>query len=272
MKVVFQDGLHACQRRITCPLAQAINAGMNALTTSHNCRQNIADGQVVIIMCMEIETALRIALHHLSHETGKLYWIEDAECVGQHDALYRHLAKLVHQGKDIVGTVLHAVAPVFEIDIYADALLLSIVNRATDIAGMLFECLVQLAFTMLPAPLAKEVHALAVALHNPVHTLRLIHETEHLHPIELAILTCPTRDALHGLHLAFRDTRAGHLNPIDIKVLQQSTSNHEFLVRHEAYAAGLFTIAQRGVHYLYRPFFSHSSILSVLERRKSMSS
>ena len=245
---------------------------MDAPATGSNGSKHITDGKVVIIMGMEVETARRIALHHLSHEAGKFHRIEDSECVGQHDAFYRHLAKLVHQGKDVIGTVLHAVAPVLEIDIDADALLLSIVNRATEIADVLLECLVQLAFTMLPAPFAKEVHALAAALHNPVHALRLIHKTEHLYPIELAILTRPTRDALHCLHLTFRNTSACHLNPIYIQVLQQSTRNHQLLVRHEADAAGLFTIAKRGVHYLYRSFFSHSSILSVLERRKSMSS
>ena len=118
---------------------------------------------------------------------------------------------------------------------------------------MLFECLVQLAFTMFATSLAKQVHALAAALHYPVHALRLVNEAKHLYPIELAVLTCPASDALHGLHLAFRDTGTCHLDAVHTHILQQGTGYHQLLVRHEADATRLLTIAKGGVHYLYRP-------------------
>ena len=180
--------------------------------------------------------------------------IEDAERVGKHNAPDGQVRKAFHQGKYIVGVVLYAVAPVLEVDIDADAFLLGVVDGAANVGDVLFERLVQLSFAMLAASLAEEVHALATALHNPIHALRLVDKAEHLHPVELGVLACPTRDALHGLLLALRDTGTCHLDAVYAHILKQGTRYHELLVRHEAHAARLLTVAQGGVHYFNGPF------------------
>ena len=73
---------------------------------------------------------------------------------------------------------------------------------------------------MLTATFAQKVHAQATALHNPIHTRCPINEPQHLYPIELTSLAGPTGNALDSFHFTFRDTGAGHLDAIDIEVLQ----------------------------------------------------
>ena len=54
-KMVLEDGLHAGKRRIACPLAQAVDAGMDALATGHDCGQDVAYGKVVVVVGMEVK-------------------------------------------------------------------------------------------------------------------------------------------------------------------------------------------------------------------------
>ena len=56
VKMVLEDSLHAGKWRITCPLAKSVDAGMDALATSHDCCKHIADGKVVVVVGVEIET------------------------------------------------------------------------------------------------------------------------------------------------------------------------------------------------------------------------
>ena len=115
----------------------------------------------------------------------------------------------------------------------------------------------QLFGAVAQAALAEQVQMAAASLENPVHTGRAVHEAQHLDAVQTASQRGPARDALHGLQLSIRHARTGHLNAIHIDVLQQGASNHEFLMRHEAYSARLLAVAQRGIHYL-NPSSFHS--------------
>ena len=45
---------------------------MYALTTTEHSGQYVADSQVVVVVCMEIEMQGRVALLHLAHELNDL--------------------------------------------------------------------------------------------------------------------------------------------------------------------------------------------------------
>ena len=112
---------------------------MDALTTGIDGSKHIADSEVVIIVGVEIEAELFILHFHQFDVLRHFHWIEDAECVGQHEAFDGHVRESVHKSKNIVGTVFHAVTPVLQIYIDTDAFLMSIVDGASNVAKMLFE-------------------------------------------------------------------------------------------------------------------------------------
>ncbi len=243
MKVVVQDGLYASKRRVSCSLTQAVDTCMDAPASCSNCGKHIADSQVVIIMGMEVEAARRIALHHLSHKAGKFHWIEDSECVGQHDAFYRHLAKLVHQSKNIVGTILHAVAPVLEIEIYGESFLTGIVYGLQDIVKMFLNGFVELFLTVFLRTFSKKIKDLTPTLCYPIYREIAVNEPEHFYPLEHTCLISIATYHLHGVLLVLRHSCRRHLYAVNVDVAQQHSRYHQFLVRQKRHAACLFAVA-----------------------------
>ena len=101
MKLVLQDHLHTRQRGIATTLTQAIDGDMQSLGTTQHSGQRIRDCKVVIIMRMEIEMGVRVALDHLTEKLDTLERIHDAQGVGQHEASDTTVAELIHQLIDV---------------------------------------------------------------------------------------------------------------------------------------------------------------------------
>ena len=67
--MVFQHGLHTRQGCIARTLAKAVDACVDALATGCDGSQDVADGQVVVVVGMEIK-AFAICHFSLSHGRG----------------------------------------------------------------------------------------------------------------------------------------------------------------------------------------------------------
>ena len=56
----------------SCPFAQAVDRGMDTQATAQHGSQHVGNGQVVIVMGMEVEMHARIAFHHLADVTQQI--------------------------------------------------------------------------------------------------------------------------------------------------------------------------------------------------------
>ena len=119
-------------------------------------------------MCVEIKMDCRVTLHHTAAVLQSSVRIQNAQCIGQHHALYRHPLERIHQVKHVLGRALHAVAPVLKIDIHLHTAAHSVLNGAADIADMLIGRLAQLRGHVLEAALAEQVHHVASCPQNPI--------------------------------------------------------------------------------------------------------
>ena len=117
IKLVLEDYLNARQGRIAASLPQPIDSDMQSLGTAEHCCERVAHGEVVVVVGMEVEVQIGIALHHLAEILYHLQRVHDTQRVGQHKAFHIGGAQCIHHLIDIFGRVLHAVAPVLEIDI-----------------------------------------------------------------------------------------------------------------------------------------------------------
>ena len=259
LELVLQYRLNTGQRRISGTLTQSIHTGMYSPGTTQHGGQHIADGQVIVIVRMEVKMEMGEMLYHLPHVADKVKWIQYAKGVGQHEPLYAVSLQGLYQCKHILGAVLHAVAPVLQIYVDRETLLRSIFHGADDILSVLLHGLLQLSFAMLPGTLAQQVDTLAPALGYPVHAGVSVHESQHFHPRELPSLSGPSADTLYSLHLSFGDTGRSHLYAVHIEVLQECSRNDQLLMGHKTHSAGLFAIAECGIHYLYALHFWVSS-------------
>jgi len=85
---------------------------------------------------------------------------------------------------------------------------------------------------------------------NPVYRSGTIHKAKNLDLFDMSSTLGPVADGTHRFSLTIGDTRRSHLDAVYAEVVEQAAGNGEFLVGYERYAAGLFAIAQRSVHYL----------------------
>ena len=183
---------------------------------------------------------------------------------------------------DIRGRILHAIRPILQIQVHGDAFAAGIFHLAADVLDMLIGGLLELLGAMLQRAFRQQVQRLTSTFGNPVHTLAVIHEAEHLYPIQLVDLLCITADHLYGLFLAVGDTGRSHLDTVHIQIVQQHTGHHEFLMRQEGYTTGLLAVAQGGIQDFHKGldtlvtvYFlccSHVMVLSWFCTKKSISS
>ena len=168
MRMVFQNGLHRRDGCIASPFAKSVHCGVDTPTPGQHGCQHIARGQVVVVMGMEVKLQVGVAACHLTHEGGSQLWIENAQCVGQHETLHATILQCIDKAKHIVGTVLHAIRPILHIEIHADTQLIGIGNVLLDVSHMLFKRLLQLKAAMPFATLAEQVDILASAVVYPI--------------------------------------------------------------------------------------------------------
>ena len=250
-EMVFQDSLHAGKRCVARTFAQAVDGGVQTLAATQYGCQHVTHREVVIIVGMEVEMLIRITLHHLPHELNDLQRVQHAQCVGQHIALYVGPDQRIHQLEDIFGRILHAVAPVFQVNIHFHILHICIVHYRQDIFDMLLRRFLQLAGAMLQRPLAQQVDDAAAGGMYPVYRGMSIHETEHLY-FRQHITSCrPVAYHLHRIKFPFGHPRGSHLHPVHLQIFKQQTGYHQFFMGHKRHSAGLFTVAESGVHDFY---------------------
>ena len=255
---------------------------MKSLRTTEHSRQRVRHCQVVVVVGVEVEVGVGITLDHLAEVLDTLQGIHDAQRVGQHKATDADVTECVHQLIDIQRRVLHAVRPVFEIEVHGEPFLTGIFHLTDDVVDMFLGGLLQLSHTMAQRAFRQEVDGLRATACHPVDTLSAIHESEDLHTVEFVDLLCVAADHADGLLLPFRDTCRRHLDAVHIEVAQQHAGDHELLVRQETHTVGLLTVAQRGVHDFHKRTdalvlsylfcCSHCSVLFWFSTRKSISS
>ena len=282
IELVFQYRLHTGQRGIPCPFAQAVDRGMDTPATAQHGSQHVGNGQVVIVMGMEVEVQARIAFHHLADVTQQIQRIQDAQRIRQHETPDFRIFQSIHQCKDIVRRMLHAIAPVFQIDVYGNAQFFGIIQRTTDVGHVLLQRFLQLVRTMVFRTLTQQIDVFTPASMNPIQRSVSVYKPQNFHPVEPPGLARPLANATHCIHLPLGYPSRSHLYAIHVQVLQQRTGYHQLFMRHETYATGLFPVAQGRVHdfYLHRIRFhphqalqrSQSSIFPLFSNRKSMSS
>ena len=182
IEMVFQNSLHTGQRRITGTFTQTVDCGMKSLRTTQHSSQHIAHCQVVIIMRMEIEVSMRIALHHLPHIFDDLQRIQHTQCIRQHIPFDICVHQCIHHLEDILRRIFHPVAPVFQVNIHLHILFIGIIHYANNILDMFFRGLSQLTGAMLQRTFAQKINDAAAGSVYPVYRRMPVYETQHLHP------------------------------------------------------------------------------------------
>ena len=266
MELVLQNHLYARQRGVSAALAEAVDRDVQTACAAENGSKRVAHGKVVVVVCVEIEVQVRVAFHHLAEELDGLQRVHYAQRVGQHEPLYIGIAQRVDHHIDVVRRVFHAVAPVFEIEIDADAALLGILQRPAYFPDVLLRSLVELMGAVLQRPFGQQIDDPAATLGNPVDRQMAVDEAQHLHPIEHVYLTGVTANHLHGVLLALRNPRRSHLDAVDIDVAQQHPRYLELLVRQKRDTACLLAVAQRAVHYLDERLYAVAGAVHLLSR------
>ena len=188
-------------------------------TTEYGC-QRVGYGQVVVVVGVEVEVGVGIALHHLTEILYHLQGVHDTKSVGQHEATDTRVDESIHHLVNIIRGVLHAVRPVFQVEVHADTQLTGVCHRLADVGDMLAGHLAQLLAAMLQRAFGQQVQGLAATVGNPVYTLMPVDEAENLYFLEAVNLTGITADHLDGLFLAVADTSRPHFDAIDVKVVQ----------------------------------------------------
>ena len=182
IEMIFQNSLHTGQRCITGTFAQTVDRSMKSLRTTQHGSQHIAHCQVVVIMRMEIEVSMRIALHHLPHIFDDLQRIQHTQCIRQHIPFDIRVHQCIHHLEDILRRIFHPVAPVFQINIHLHILLIGIIHYANNILDMFFRGLSQLTCAMLQRTFAQKINDAAAGSMYPVYRRMPVYETQHLHP------------------------------------------------------------------------------------------
>ena len=87
MELVLQNGLHTGQRSIATALAQSVYGDVQTLRSTEHSSQRVRYGQVVVVMGVEVEVHLWIALLHLAEILNHLQRIHHTQRIGQHETL-----------------------------------------------------------------------------------------------------------------------------------------------------------------------------------------
>ena len=138
VQAVVQDGDRTRQRCVPGPLAQPVYRDVDPVESGFHGRGGIGDGQIVVVVGVEVEAQAGIAPYQIAAEPFGGVGIEHAQRVGAHETLHGGVGQCVEHGVDVLRRMLHAVGPVFQIDVYPHAPRNGLVDRSADVAEMLF--------------------------------------------------------------------------------------------------------------------------------------
>ena len=201
-------------------------------------------------MGVEVEMGIGITLDHLTEVLDTLEGVHDAEGVGEHETADADVAEFVHHLIDIGRRLLHTVGPVLEIEVDGHALAAGIVDGLTDIVDMFLGGLVKLFLTMAERAFGKEVDGLGPTGMDPVDALAAVDESKHLYTFEAVDPGGIAADHADSFLLTLGHSRRGHLDTVDVEVVEEHAGDHQFLMWQEADAIGLLPVAQGRVHNL----------------------
>ena len=207
IEMIFQNSLNTRKRCITRPFAQSVYSSVKSFNATQHSSQHVAHSQIIIIVRMEVKMCIRIPFLHLPHILYHLQRIQDSQCIGQHIAFDTRFLQAIHQLKHIVGRILHSIAPVFQIYVHVDILLVSIVYYVDDIRDVLFRSFFKLLRTMLQRTFTKEIDYAAAGMLYPVHRSLTVNKPQHFHLVKQIAAGCPVANHLHGFKLTVRHTR-----------------------------------------------------------------
>ncbi len=97
---------------------------------------------------MEIEPAFRISFDHFAAKLVGFVRIENAQRVGQHDAVDVEFQQFGNHKMNVIRRITHAIRPVFEVNIHPDPQVSSVINRSFDVFNMLFRTFAKLLRNM----------------------------------------------------------------------------------------------------------------------------
>lgn len=154
IKLVLQYRLHACERCISGTLTKTVDGSVYPLAAAEHGGKHVGDGEVIVVMGVEVEMYLRIKFHHLSHEEEKFKRIEYAESVGKHKPFYLAVAECINHLENVIGRILYSVTPILKIYVDVYPHLMSEGDISAYISEMLFRSLLQLVDAMVFRSLA----------------------------------------------------------------------------------------------------------------------
>ena len=239
---IGQHCLDTCQRGVACAFAETVDASVNAAAARLDGRQGIGNRQVVVVMGVEIKMDAGEPGRHLTDVFGDLGGRKHTQGVGQHKALYAAVLQALYQVENVLGRVLDAVAPVFEIDVHLQPLFTGGGDGFANLCDVLLGAFAQLLAAVALAPLGEQVHHLGPAAGNPAGGGVTIYKSEHFYALQAAVLGGPGTDIAHRLALALRNPCRGYLDAVHAGVLQQETGYEQLLVRNKVHAVGLLAI------------------------------
>ena len=219
-----------------------------------HCCQHITGCQVVVVVGMEVETKSRVALCHLFEVSSRKHWVEDAECVGQHEPINAFVFQCINKLENILWGVLHSVGPVFQIEVDADAEFLCIGNRTLYVSYVFLQSLLQLIAAMPFGTLTEQVDHPTTCVVDPIERGGSIHKSQYLDALQSVCLTCPSTNHRNSFFLTLADAGARYFNSVNIQLLQQHACDEQFFVWYETHTIRLLTIAQSRVHYFYTSY------------------
>ena len=98
---IFQYSLHARQRCIAATLAETVDSDVNTRSTATDSGQRVGHSHVVVVMGMEVKALVGVHVHHLRDEVLALCRREDAQSIGQQEALDVGVFHCLHHLVDI---------------------------------------------------------------------------------------------------------------------------------------------------------------------------
>ena len=119
-------------------------------------------------MGVKVEVGVRVALAHFAEVAHRQQGVEHAEGVGQHDAAHVHGEYFIDHFIDVFLAGAHAVRPVFQIDVDADAEALRVFHLAAYVGQVFVGCFAQLQRAVALGAFAKQVDDAAAATVYPV--------------------------------------------------------------------------------------------------------
>ena len=89
MELVLQNGLHRGQRGIAATFAQSVDGDVQSAGSTEHSGQRVRHSQIVVVMGMEVEMHVGVALQHLAKILDDLQRVHHTQRVWQHEAFNR---------------------------------------------------------------------------------------------------------------------------------------------------------------------------------------